>query len=144
MKRMSAGLAIALLAGTALAAARGDGLLLETGDVHVGPSTVYISVLLTNKTRSAVALDAQPIWHQECGLSMKITGNAMPPRVVPDELAPCEEAREVIQPGTSLATSRTLTRSEWFSKPGKYTVHVGWKEPGKGVYQHEPISIEIR
>ena len=144
MKRMVVGLVGVLCAGIALAAARGDGLLLETGEVHVGPSTAYVTVLLTNKTRSAVVLDAQPIWHQDCGLSIKITGNDLPRRVVPDELAPCGEAREVIQPGTSLATSRTMTRSEWFPKPGKYTVHVGWKEPGKGVYHHGPITIENR
>lgn len=141
---MVTGLMGVVLASVSLAAARGDGLLLETGEVHVGPSTVYVTVLLTNNTRSEVVLDAQPIWHQDCGLSMKITGNDMPPRIVPDELTPCGDAREVIQPGTSLATARTLVRSDWFPKPGTYTVHVGWKEPGKGVYQHEPISIEVR
>lgn len=144
MKRMFAGLVVTFWAGMTLAAARGDGLLLETGEVHVGPSTVYVTVLLTNNTRTAVVLDALPVWHEKCGLSMKITGNDMPPRLVPNDLAPCGEAREVIQPGTSLATSRTLTRSEWFPKPGKYTLHVGWNEPGKGAYQHEPITIEVR
>tara|TARA_R110002020_G_scaffold433510_1_gene643606 strand:+ start:405 stop:839 length:435 start_codon:yes stop_codon:yes gene_type:complete len=144
MKRMFAGLAVTLWAGMSLAAARGDGLMLETGDVHVGPSAVLVTVLLTNNTRADVVLDAQPLWHDKCGLSMKITGNGMPPRVVPNDLVPCSEVREVIPPGTTLAASRTLTRSEWFPKPGKYTVHVDWKEPGKGVYQHEPISVEVR
>lgn len=144
MKRMVVGLVGAMCAGAVFAAARGDGLLLDTGEVHVGPSTVYVTVLLSNNTRSPVALDAQPIWQEKCGLSMRITGNGMAPRKVPDELATCGDAREVIQPGNSLATSRTLSREEWFPKPGKYTVHVDWKEPGKGAYQHEPIKIEVR
>jgi len=76
--------------------------------------------------------------------AMRITGNDMRPRVVPDDLAPCSESREVVQPGTSLATSRTITRREWFPKPGRYTLHVGWKEPGKGACQPGSITIEVR
>lgn len=144
MNRIVLGCAGMILAGTGLAAIRGDGLALEAGETHVGPSTVYISVLLTNTTRSPVALDAQPVWQDRCGLSMTITGQGKAPRAVPNDLTPCSESREVIQPGNSLAASRTLTRSEWFPAPGKYTVHVAWKEPTKGTYQNEPITIEIR
>lgn len=144
MNRIALGCAGLVLAGASLAAVRGDGLALETGEVHVGPSSVYVSVLLTNATRSAVVLDAQPIWQDRCGLSMTISGNGRAPRAVPNDLAPCTRSREVIQPGSSLEASRTLARSEWFPSPGKYTIHVSWKEPAKGAYQNQPIVIEVQ
>lgn len=34
-------------------------------------------------------------------------------------------------------------RDEWFPEPGRYTLRVRWKEPGKGLLEMQRLEVEI-
>jgi len=140
--RVILGMAGLVAAVAVQAAPRSDGLVAEV--LHEGNSNrhVLVTAQLSNRTAVALPLGSRPHWHARCGFSLTISG-PKGRRTLEGDSAACEEIKDTLAPGSSVAVSHSLERAEWFPTPGNYTLVLSWVEPGQAPVQSEPLQLRI-